>query len=240
MFINYAHRGASEYMPENTLSAFYLGIYHRANGIETDVRITADGIPVLFHDDTLQRTAGQPGSVRDYTLEQLRSFMISTPDGGQHDRIVTLEEFCRLFGHRDLHFAVELKENGIEEQVLSLLAQYGMKEKSIITAFEFPRLEQVRRLGDWEIGWLISKADDTAVEKLLSIGGKQICPKASTLTPETVDALHGRGLNVRAWGVSSPELMEAVLDAGADGMTINFPDLLTEALAMRANPFGGF
>ena len=240
MFVNYAHRGASEYMPENTLSAFFLGIYHRANGIETDVRTTADGIPVLFHDDTLQRVTGQPGTVRDYTLEQLRTFMISTSDGSQHDRIVTLEEFCRLFGHRELRFAIELKEDGIEEKVLALLEQYHMQEKSIITAFEFPRLERVRALGSWEIGWLITKADDAAADRLLAIGGKQICPKASTLTTEVTAALHARGLNVRAWGVSSPELMEAVLDAGADGMTVNFPDLLTEALAMRANPFGGF
>ena len=51
--INYAHRGASEYAPENTMSSFYLGLTMKANGIETDVQKTKDGKLVLFHDDTL-------------------------------------------------------------------------------------------------------------------------------------------------------------------------------------------
>ena len=50
MFINYAHRGASQYFPENTLSAFYAGIAMGANGIETDIRKTKDNVLVLFHD----------------------------------------------------------------------------------------------------------------------------------------------------------------------------------------------
>ena len=68
MFVNYAHRGASEYTPENTLLAFYTGVYMGANGIETDVQMTKDGILVLFHDDTILRLTGAPGSIRDYTL----------------------------------------------------------------------------------------------------------------------------------------------------------------------------
>jgi hypothetical protein len=58
MFINYAHRGASEYAPENTLSSFFMGAAMGANGIETDIQLTKDGIPVLFHDDSLKRVTG--------------------------------------------------------------------------------------------------------------------------------------------------------------------------------------
>ena len=53
MFTVYAHRGASEYAPENTLSSFYMGLSMGANGIETDVQRTKDGVAVLFHDYTL-------------------------------------------------------------------------------------------------------------------------------------------------------------------------------------------
>ncbi|MBS1484153.1 MAG: glycerophosphodiester phosphodiesterase, partial [Clostridium sp.] len=63
MFINYAHRGASAYAPENTLSAFYLGLEMGANGIETDIRRTKDGQLVLFHDATLEQAAGLQGGV---------------------------------------------------------------------------------------------------------------------------------------------------------------------------------
>ena len=58
--INYAHRGASAYAPENTMSAFDLGLRMNADGIETDIRRTKDGVLVLFHDDDLLRIAGIP------------------------------------------------------------------------------------------------------------------------------------------------------------------------------------
>ena len=60
-FITYAHRGASEYCPENTLLSFYTGICMGANGIETDVQMTKDGVAVLFHDDTIERMMKKPG-----------------------------------------------------------------------------------------------------------------------------------------------------------------------------------
>ena len=66
-FINYAHRGASTYCPENTMLSFYTGVQMGANGIETDVQRTKDGILVLFHDDTITRVTGKEGSVADYT-----------------------------------------------------------------------------------------------------------------------------------------------------------------------------
>jgi hypothetical protein len=69
-FVNYAHRGASTYAPENTFLAFYTGIYMGANGIETDVKMTKDGVLVLFHDSTVTRLTGAEGSVSDYTLEE--------------------------------------------------------------------------------------------------------------------------------------------------------------------------
>ena len=74
--INYAHRGACEYAPENTLSSFYLGLLQGANGIETDVQLTKDGELVLFHDDTLDRVSDGTGRLCDYTLAQLRKIKI--------------------------------------------------------------------------------------------------------------------------------------------------------------------
>lgn len=67
--INYAHRGASEYAPENTLSSFYMGLAQGANGIETDVQRTKDGVLVLFHDGTLDRATDKSGKLSDYTFE---------------------------------------------------------------------------------------------------------------------------------------------------------------------------
>ena len=70
--INYAHRGASEYAPENTLSAFYLGLMQGANGIETDVRRTKDGELVLFHDSKLARVTDGDGPLAEHSLAELK------------------------------------------------------------------------------------------------------------------------------------------------------------------------
>ena len=90
-FINYAHRGASTYCPENTMLSFYTGVQMGANGIETDVQRTKDGILVLFHDDLIKRVTGKEGSIADYTYEELRSFDVNT--GALSDKIPTFEEF---------------------------------------------------------------------------------------------------------------------------------------------------
>ena len=71
MVINYAHRGASEYFPENTLRSFYAGLEMCADGIETDIQRTKDGVLVLHHDDTLKRLVGIDARVCDFTYDEL-------------------------------------------------------------------------------------------------------------------------------------------------------------------------
>ena len=69
-----AHRGASAYAPENTLEAFSLAADMGADGVELDVHLTADGQPVVHHDDKINRTSNAQGTVREYTLAELRAF----------------------------------------------------------------------------------------------------------------------------------------------------------------------
>ena len=79
-YVNSAHRGASSYAPENTLMAFYKGLELGANGIETDIQLSADGVPVLFHDDTLDRVTDRTGPLAELTAEQLGRVRVSCPD----------------------------------------------------------------------------------------------------------------------------------------------------------------
>ena len=130
-FIVYAHRGASEYAPENTLMSFYLGVHMGANGIETDVQRTKDGVLVLFHDDTIDRVTDGKGNVCDYTLEQLKQFTVMK--NGKQDKILTLEEFLVRFGWMDLTFAIELKAKGVAKDTVDLIKKYNVQEKVIIT-----------------------------------------------------------------------------------------------------------
>ena len=227
MMINYAHRGASSYYPENTLSAFYAGVDMGADGIETDVHMTRDGVLVLFHDDTLDRVTDGAGAVSDHTYIQLLEYTVRNAEYGRMDKIATLEDLIRYFGWRALTFAVELKQAGIESAVIDMLNKYGMRDKVILTSFDFDNLARAKRYApDYRVGYLYGPNEKQAVEKIRTIGGEQLCPKAEMLTPEMVEEYHAMGLSVRAWGVKDEEIMAHVLRCGVDGMTVNFPDRL--------------
>ena len=228
-FINYAHRGASTYCPENTMLSFYTGVQMGANGIETDVQRTKDGVLVLFHDDTITRVTGKEGTILDYTYEELRSFNVNT--GALSDKIPTLEEFLRAFAHFDLTFAIELKVAGVEEDTAALIYKYGLEDRVIITSFEFDYIAKMKAVAPClRIGYLTSKTDKETTDKLLDIGAYEICPKADKLTRELVEEWHSLGLGVRAWGVFNTDLMKMAYDLGVDGMTVNFPDKLAELM----------
>ena len=226
-FVNYAHRGAPAYCPENTLLSFYTGLFMGANGIETDVRRTKDGHLVLFHDKTLERTTGESGAVSDYTLDDLRAFSVKKND--LFDRIPTLEEFLYNFAFRDLTLAIELKDDDIEEDVLARLRKYNAQKKTVITAFRMERLKKVHELDPQQkLGYLVKgEVTDDLLAELKEFGIDELCPSADQITPERVAYWHESGFRVRAWGVSSEERMKHVYASGADGMTVNFPDKLT-------------
>ena len=182
--INYAHRGASEYAPENTLSSFYLGLLQGANGIETDVQKTKDGQLVLFHDDTVDRVSDGSGRLCDYTLEQLKRLKIyGNNTTGFYDKIVTLREFLEKFYQYDIKLAIELKGAGVEEETFAMIEEFGLMEKSTFTSFKFEYIKKIKELNPAaRVGWLTFETNDEAVERLLSIGGEEMAPKAEYFT----------------------------------------------------------
>lgn len=229
--INYAHRGASEYAPENTLSAFYLGLLQGANGIETDVQRTKDGALVLFHDDELSRVTDGHGALADHTLSELKALKVKGKNGF-FDRIVTLQEFLEKFSAYDISFALELKGAGVEAETLQLAKAFGIMEKTTFTSFQFDYVAKIKSLDRAaRIGWLTETADEQAIQKLLAIGGEEIAPKAALMTKEDVARWRAAGLGVRAWGVANVELMEKMCALQVDGMTVNFPDKLAQYMA---------
>ena len=238
-FITYAHRGASTYCPENTMLSFYTGVYMGANGIETDVQVTKDGVLVLFHDDTLDRILGIEGAVKDYTYEELLQYKVK--NGSLFDRVPTFEEFLDHFVQYDLTFAIELKVTGIEREVADMIYKYGAEKKVIVTSFIFEAIETMRACApELEIGYLVtlyrSKLTDeenearvkTIFEQLERVRAEEICPRGTDVTPERVRMWHDMGYRVRAWGISDTDIMKRVYDAGVEGMTVNFPDKLLE------------
>lgn len=229
-FVQYAHRGASKYRPENTMSAFSEAVRMGVNGIETDIQRTKDGVLVLFHDNTLQRVTGQTGSVCEYTYEQLQSFRVKK--GELCDTIPTLEAFLRQFADKEIAFALELKVDGVEKEVVDLVYRYGVNKRTVITSFELARLQVVKEYAPhMRVGYLTKSVTEDTLRVLGEIGVDEICPHASLVTAENVNAWHRQGFNVRAWGVKNEECMQAVYDAGVDGMTFNAPDVIGAYIA---------
>lgn len=224
-FINYAHRGASHYAPENTMMSFYLGIHMGANGIETDVHRSKDGVIMLFHDDSLERVTGQTGSIKDYTVEELKQFRVQKND--LFDRIPSFEDFLQHFSFRDITFAIELKQKDIFRETADLIYQYGIEQKTVVTSFHYDELLKIRNYAPGlKTGYLTSEVTNELLADMKRHGITELCPKASLLTPENVSLWHDYGFTVRAWGVADETIMKHAFDCGVDGMTVNFPDRL--------------
>lgn len=234
--INYAHRGASEYYPENTLVSFYAGWLMGANGIETDVQCTKDGVPVLFHDDDLQRLAGDERKITEMTYEELCSVDIGSHKGSRFagERVPTLEEFIHHFSGKGLHLALELKQAGIEKQVLDMISNRWPADHLIVTSFIWETLPAVRSIApEIRTGYLTRRQDEELLAEMKRAGIWQYCPEGKTVTEETMKRFREAGFSIRAWGVSDVSVMRRMLDMGVDGMTVNFPDKLQEALKQR-------
>ncbi len=227
LFITYAHRGASEYRPENTLSSFDLGVEMGANGIECDIQRAKDGTLVIFHDGTLERVTGECGAIADYTYDELQNF--SVKNGELTDKIPSLEDFLTRYADKNISFAIELKVDGIEQEVADLIFKYGIDKRCTVTSFDIDRLKNIKAYAPTlRIGYLSSEINDELIEKLIDMKADEICPEAKNVTKEQVAAWHRLGFNVRAWGVTDENVMKKVYDAGADGMTVNFPDKILQ------------
>ncbi len=233
--INYAHRGASEYAPENTLSSFYLGLLQGANGIETDVQRTKDGILVLFHDDTMERVTDAAGRIADYTLKELKEVKVfGNSTSGFYDRIITFREFLEKFSGYDIKFAIELKVDDTEADVVDMIREFGISDKTTVTSFDFEKIKKVKEYDNTiRVGLLTIGDGCDKIEMLKEIGGEEMAPEAAKITEESVQTLRRAGLGVRVWGIFgyAPFLcMKRMCELQVDGMTVNFPDRLRSFL----------
>ena len=226
-FINYGHRGACAYAPENTMSSFELALTMGVGGLETDVQLTADGVAVLFHDDTLKRVTGEEGRLSDYTYEQLQAFTVK--NGEKTDRIPTLDEFLTRMESENITLAIELKQRNTAAIVARAVAAHGVEKKTVVTSFMLDELARFRTIAPHiKTGFLTRSVEQRTLDALAALGIDEYCPVATAVTSEAVKEWHRQGFNVRAWGVTDENLMKQVYLAGADGMTLNFPDKFTE------------
>ena len=231
--VNYAHRGASEYYPENTLWSFYAGMEMGADGIETDIQRTKDGVLVLHHDDTIERVTGEKGKIQDYTYDQLLKMDFGIFKGARFagEKIVTLDTFLTHFGQKKLNLALEIKQLGVEEETLKVIEKHACSASITLTSFLFESVKAIRSLDQKiPVGYLTDAITEGVLKSLKENRIVQICPRVDLVQPEDMEMARSRGFSVRFWGVKDEQLMKRAIELKGDGMTVNFPDLLTAAL----------
>ncbi|HSF31864.1 MAG TPA: glycerophosphodiester phosphodiesterase family protein [Candidatus Tectomicrobia bacterium] len=236
-----AHRGASSYAPENTLAAFDLALRMGVHHIELDVHSTRDGHIVVIHDETVDRTTNGFGPVRSHTLAALRELDAGAWYGATFagERIPTFDEVLARYKGR-MHIHTEIKGHApyLSQRTADLIRQHGMVGQVTVTSFQKARLEETRAYAPHlPTGWLVGEVSEAMIAQARALGLTQLCPRANTVMPTLVSHLHAEGFVVRAWGVTTEELMQQVVQAGADGMTVNFPDKLIAYLQDHDHPW---
>ncbi|MCL4297854.1 MAG: glycerophosphodiester phosphodiesterase [Anaerolineae bacterium] len=228
-----AHRGGPKYAPENTLAAFEHAIAQGVGWLEFDVQMTQDGVLVIIHDETVDRTTDGTGSVRDLTFAQIRAL-----DAGRGEKVPTFQEVVELAKAHGVKLLPETKSAhlyaGLEEKILHVLDEAGYLDRTVIQSFEAASLDTLHRLnpqarlcalyGLWPFSVSAPPGD-----------AQFVCPMAEMvlLNPGIIRQAHGEGRQVFVWFglLENPLLFRVMRFFGADGLMSDDPVALREALS---------
>ncbi|MDN7024278.1 glycerophosphodiester phosphodiesterase [Methanoculleus sp. FWC-SCC1] len=221
MFI-VGHRGARARAPENTLAALRTGMAC-ADYVEIDVRLTRDGIPVVIHDATVDRTTNGTGRVRDLALDDLRSL-----DAGEGEKIPTLREVLSLVDGRS-GLIVEIKEQGTEEIVCSTLLE-NLPERCMLVSFHAGSVAAAKKLLPGAgAGLIFSEEQGDPVRDAADLGADAVLPRFDRLDGGLVRTAHERGLLVIPWVLNSVEDIHRAESLGVDGFASDDPCMARDA-----------
>jgi len=229
----FAHRGASAHAPENTLSAFELAVEHRADAIELDAKLTADGHVVVIHDRTVDRTTGSHGNVDEMELDEIRKL-----DAGQTfspefrgERIPTLDEVFESVEKR-IFINVELTDyhslfSPLPERVAEMIERHGMRERVLISSF-FPwTLTRIRKVLRHVPVAILPTRGVTGWAARSAIGRcfapKIIHPHYTDVNDRFMRKEKSGGRSVHAWVVNEPSDVRNMVALEVDGIITDDP-----------------
>ena len=214
-----AHRGASREEPENTLRALRRAAECKADAVEVDARRCKSGEIVVIHDETLERTTDGKGLVREHTLAALKSL-----NAGKGERIPTLSEVLQLAKSLRMKIVVEMKEEGIEEDVLSEIKRAGMENNSIISSFYHRSVLRLKEFStEVKTGIIIASLPVNPLNLALDAKADAIFARYPRLNERMVNDAHEHRIYVFAWTVNDERALRDVLRMGVDGFVTDDP-----------------
>jgi len=254
--IRFAHRGSRELWPENTWHGFDRAVQDLGlRYIETDVRVTVDGVVVIFHDDTLERCTNGVGRINEWRWDDIRHLDAAynfSPDGedfplrAKDVAVPTLEEtFDR---YPNTFFNIDLKANGTEWAVAEIVRTMGREDSVLVGGFSDRRIARFRRITKGRVATSAGPRDAVAMF-IASRAGRgvpsrvdayQLPYKTSRIVVDKrlIDAVHSSGKQIHTWTVNDQREMVKFLDLGVDGIITDRPDTLNEVMEVPSGKQG--
>ncbi|MRX42707.1 glycerophosphodiester phosphodiesterase [Agromyces kandeliae] len=233
------HRGDRSQAPENTMPALELAMDELAY-VETDVRLTRDGVPVLFHDTDLERIAGRDARVEDLDLERLARIDAGawySPEWAG-EPIPTLDAFLVALAEREgARALVELKADWTPEEVrivLDLVERHGLRGRVVLQSFSIETLQSIQRVAPTTPRIMLIRelpADPVPLAEQLGVIGFGTTAASVTAAPEAIDAAHEAGIAVLCYTLNSQDRWEEVSALGVDGIITDQPSDLDAWIA---------
>ena len=247
-----AHRGGAKLWPENTLVGFHAASEIGVDLLEMDIHSSADGVLVVIHDDTVDRTTDGQGQIHDLSLAQIKRLDagyhwtsdagLSYPFRGQGIDIPTLEEvFSELSGY-PMNIEIKQAEPSIVDQFCEMLRAHNMQERVLVASFDPATLVDFRKACP-EVATSTTSSEVRVMYFLSQVGlGSLYRPNAQAVqVPEysgnyhvinekLLKAAHQKNLPVQAYTINDVDDMRRFVEAGVDGLITDYPDLLISLL----------
>ncbi len=237
--LNFAHRGFKREYPENTMLAFDKAVELGVDGIEFDVHLSKDGIPVIIHDETLERTSGVGGVVKELSFSELQKFNVAK-NFGLNEKLPSLEDYFNYIKTKDIISNIELKNSifpyeGIEQAVYSLIKKYKLEEKCVISSFNHESIIRMKELApELKYGFL---SDSWLVNPIKYLKEHKIqCyhPSFYRISKEFVSSFHAENIEVNTWPHSVAIDYKTLIKSGVDIIISDDPDQVAKLLATNS------
>jgi glycerophosphoryl diester phosphodiesterase len=239
-----AHRGSSGAYPENTMLAFRKAAETGCDAIELDVQLTRDGRLAVIHDETVDRTTGAKGRVRDFSLEELGRLDASAAFAGRYgtNPVPALAEYLEFARGGSFMTIVELKNGlypypGMEEALVAELRKFGMLDRVLFSSFNHQSLLECKRLSPGTgIAFVVSCWMVSAGAYCEGNGAAFINPRACFLTEENHEELRRHQVRAQAWTVNEAAEMERLAGIGVYSIITNEPALGLRVMGRPGSP----
>lgn len=228
-----AHRGASAMAPENTMAAFRLALEQGATWIETDVKLTHDGVPILMHDDTLDRTTNGKGSVADQDWAKIQPLdagaWFDSSFKGEH--VPQLGELLRFALDNNLRVNLEIKPCPGRTRSTTMVTLIETSKiwpadhpPPLISSFDIEALTIAAQLHpEWPRGLLLDKWHDNWAELIAKTQASLLHMSARALTPSRLQQLRASSLPVITYTLNDPRRVHDLLQAGVAAVFCDNP-----------------